>query len=271
MIFFVLGTGYLGAAFLQARSKQYNFIASTTSIDKIPALSLLAGEACLLQSSDLSAMQSKVDRSDGIAIFVSPKTSSDVDIYLDSAKTLSQILQGRKRPFHIIYTSSTFVYAGSHTAIEDTPIFPIHPKASLLHQTEQIYLACQNSWISVSILRLGGIFGPQREIKARAERLSGKIVAGTGDEKTNHIHLEDAVSAAWFCMENSLSGIFNIVNDAHPSRRQLYEGILKQYGLPLCHWDPCKELEHGCSLAVPNHKIKSHGFQFSHPLLPAVF
>jgi hypothetical protein len=103
---------------------------------------------------------------------------------------------------------------------------------------------------------MGGIYGPGREIETRALKLIGKQMPGNGEEYTNHIHLEDIVRALEFCLERKLKGVYHLVNDAHPSRKELYgKGPI---------WSSKNT---GLGYRVSNQKIKEAGFVFSHPEL----
>ena len=110
---------------------------------------------------------------------------------------------------------------------------------------ENTYHECANDLITVCTLRLGGIFGPGRDLLERAKKLSGKTLPGTGNEPTNHIHLDDIVSAILFCLDKRLSGTFDLVNEEHRSRKQFYSSLSSLLKLPPPSFDETKPPEHG--------------------------
>jgi hypothetical protein len=91
-------------------------------------------------------------------------------------------------------------------------------------------------------------------METRALKLTGKQIQGSGKEYTNHIHLEDIVRALEFCLERHLKGLYHLVNDSHPSKKELYgEGPI---------WSSKSS---SLGYRVSNQKIKEAGFVFSHP------
>lgn len=270
MFFYVLGTGYLGKALLiEGLGPEYHFLASTTSPEKIPDLTPLAKKVFLLKSSDVCFLKNIIEDSDAMGIFIAPhKGTTYEETYLNTAKIISTILEKRTRPFYLIYTSSTAVYKEAQELIvtENTTVNPKDPKAKILLETENTYLHIKNTNITTCILRLGGIYGPDRTLETRAKNLSGKDLPGNGLEPTNHIHLEDITRAISFCTQKRLKGIFNLVNDNHVSRKELYSNLCKSLHIEPPNWseDLPTESGHGCAKIVSNQKIKNIGFTFKH-------
>lgn len=269
MKFFILGSGYVGKALLKKESQACgSFFASTTSEEKAPLLRPFAEEVFVLKSQESEKLEKIIEASDGIGIFIAPKQGQGYEIYLETAKTISSILKKRTRPFYLIYTSSTFVYEGAaELCDEESPLTGAHPKAQLLLEAERIYLTCSSKEVQICILRLGGLYGPGRELENRTSHLSGKTLPGTGLEPTNHIHLDDVVTAIEFCIKNRIESIYNLVNDDHPTRKELYTGLCHSRHIPPPSWDDKDSSTHGCGQAISNKKIKNLGFVFAHPLL----
>jgi nucleoside-diphosphate-sugar epimerase len=105
---------------------------------------------------------------------------------------------------------------------------------------------------------LGGIYGPGRELAERAKRLSGKEMAGSGEEPTNHIHLEDIIGGILYSLEHRLIGIYNLVNNLHPTRKKLYSDLCKMQQLPCPIWKGEKVPYKGYT--VSNKKIVEAGY-----------
>ena len=269
MKLFILGAGYVGKALLTKRPQgSYTFFASTTSEENASLLRPFALEVFVLKAHETEKLKRLIDASDGICVFIAPKKDQNHEIYLETARTLAKILENRKTPFHLIYTGSTFVYEGAEElSDETTTLTPTHPNANILLETEETYLGIENPHVRTCILRLGGLYGPGRELVNRAKQLSNKVMPGTGNELTNHIHLDDVVSAVEFCLNNQLASVFNLVNDAHPSRKNLYDNLCHSLDIPPPIWDKTGRPNHGCGFAVSNKKIKDLGFVFSHPSL----
>lgn len=269
MRFLVLGAGYVGKAFLKGTlSSECVFAATTTSLQKIPELKSLAKEVYVVDGKDRDTLKKLLKDCDGIGIFIAPNAEQSYEeCYLETAHAIASVLQERAKPFYLLYTSSTAVYQSHEEewASEETSLHPTNYKAKILAEAEKIYLDCTTKNVKVCILRLAGIYGPGREVAKRAIRFAGKEMGGSGDEVTNHVHLNDVVTAIEFAIQHHLYGIFNIASDEHPTRKALYSELCSYLGLTPPVWNPQVPLEHGCGCKVSNQKIKAVGFVFSHP------
>lgn len=260
MKLFIMGAGYVGMALLSFFQNQgHEIYTSTTSKEKVGALQSYAQHVFLIPAEN-EAMLKTIASCDGLIILVAPKNQASYEeTYLGTAKMVSSALKNRERPLYLLYTSSTSVYTGDQNewAEEHAFLQPPSETAQILLETENVFL----EWPGTCILRLGGIYGPKRELIDRAKRLSGKEMSGSGEEPTNHIHLEDIVSAVAFCLSHHLYGIYNIVNDDHPYRKELYDSLCQSIGMPPPIWNSSPYRGY----KVSNRKIKSAQFVFKHP------
>ena len=259
MKFILMGAGYVGTALLNSfQYKSHEFFITTTREEKVEELKAY-GNVLLLNCKN--NLKEWVDMCDGMIILIAPKNSQNYDeTYRQTAKTVSLSLKNRKRPFYLVYTSSTSVCEGKEGWVtEEMPLSPTSENAKILLETEYLYL---NSGVDACILRLGGIYGPKRELIDRAKRFSGKEMSGTGNESTNHIHLADIVSAISFCIDHRLTGVYHLVNEDHTTRKELYSTLCKSADIPSPIWSPGLEQT---GYKVSNRKIKDAGFIFKHP------
>lgn len=250
----VMGIGYVGMALLNGlQHEDVEVFATTTQPSKVELIKPLVKEVILLDPEDDTRFNAVVKICDGIVVMVAPQNNQNYEItYLDTAKKLSRLIKKRKNPPYILYTSSTSVYENIQTewATEDLILNPLTQNGKILLETEQVLLNCAHS----CILRLGGIFGPNREISRRAFFLSGKEVPGTGEEPTNHIHVDDIVSVILYCLKHRLTGIYNLVNHEHPTRNELYTRLCQNLSIPDPIWNPRLPSGKG-SYKVSNQKI----------------
>jgi len=79
------------------------------------------------------------------------------------------------------------------------------------------------------------------------------------------IHKDDCAAAIDYALNHKLEGVFNVADDEHPTRRELYGHIAKKYRLAEVKWDPTLTGLHSGNKRVSNHKIKAEGFAFLHP------
>lgn len=261
-----MGAGYVGEALLKyLQTQKHKLVITTTRKERINALSCY-GQVMLLPKED-QVFKKLINSCDGMIILVAPKNLQSYDeVYLQTAKRVSLALQDRQSPFYLIYTSSTSVCEGKQDewVTEDMELHPKSENAKILLEAEHCYLNCN---ASVCILRLGGIYGPKRELLDRAKRFSGQKMSSSGEEPTNHIHLEDIVAAIEFCLDQSLTGIYHLVNDDHLSRRELYSYFCQLASIPCPIWS--KDLLES-SYKICNQKIKSMGFTFKHPKIQMI-
>lgn len=261
----VMGAGYVGLELLkQLQNSSHDIYITTTRHDRVNELKPY-GHVLVVTSENQNEFHSLIQECDGIIVLVAPKTSASYeDTYLNTAKLITSALQKRVKPFQIIYTGSTSVCEGLSGPIsEETKLSPRSTNPTILFETEKTYL---DSGVPACILRLGGIYGPGREIAERAKRFSGKEMQGTGNEPTNNIHLEDIVESILFSLKHSLVGVYHIVNDEHTSRKKLYTDICLGLKMPPPVWDGCAS-DSSKGYIISNQKIKDAGYIFKHPTL----
>lgn len=263
----VMGAGYVGMALLnQMHKKPYEIVVTTTQKDRIQALKKLGHEVFCLESNTESEFQEMLRSCQGMVILVAPKDPNTyIDTYLHTAKRIASALVGITSPFYLLYTSSTSVYEGhSGWVSEPMDLHPESTNAKILLETERIYLNCG---VNACILRLGGIYGPQRELIDRAIRFSGQVLPGTGNEPTNHVHLDDIVTAILLCIDHAFTGLYNLVNDDHTTRKELYSSLCQSLSIPSPIWNLELLQSRQGGYKVSNQKIKNSGFIFKYPLL----
>jgi nucleoside-diphosphate-sugar epimerase len=264
----IIGCGYVGQAMaLRWKPEGHTIAVTTRHPEKVPFFESLAHHVHVLKEGTLNNFLSQQDV---VLVSVAPGASSDYrSTYLNTAHQIKEQIAHTPRLKYVLYTSSTSVY-GDHQGAwvdENTSIVPAHEQARILHETEQVLLSCASTHLKVCILRLGEIYGPGREISERLRRMQSQSFAGTGKSYTNLIHLTDIVEALDFTLQKRLEGIYNLCNDFHVPRRQLYEQLCQQKGIPPLQWDPTKTSQHAGNKRVSNQKIKTAGFVFSESVI----
>lgn len=263
----LIGSGYVGSYLLNNwNNREDRFIPITTTPIKIETLKEFEIVEEAILAYDRKKLAEAILNSRVVIVCAAPKQGNYQEAYLDTAKFVHGVIQHIDHPLYLLYTSSTSVYGKQQSAWvdEQSPLYAESSESEILIETERMYLACVNQWVSVCILRLGGIYGPKRSLRARAETLSGKEIPGSGKQPTNHSHIEDIGKGIAFCVKNELKGIYNLVADAHPLREDLYRELCEIQGLPPPAWNPHQSALHGSKACVSNEKIKAAGFRFNH-------
>jgi len=148
---------------------------------------------------------------------------------------LSNVLTAESfQPERLIYISSTSVYGQTdgEPVDEQSPTEPNRDNGKVCLDAERlIRKQVKSDW---NILRLSGIYGPDR-LLARKEKLANREpMRGNPDGYLNLIHVEDAVQAVLKCeaSPDAINELF-LISDDHPIlRREYYTTLAKQFDTP---------------------------------------
>ncbi|MBU7583227.1 MAG: SDR family oxidoreductase [Nostoc sp. TH1S01] len=266
----IIGCGYVGCAVAKYWQQKMTFIvtATTTTPERIPELQTVAQKVVIAKGNDAETLQSVLQHQDVVLLSVGAKGANLYEeTYLETAKTLGAILPNLPNIRQIIYTGSYSVYGDRNgaTVDEDTLVEPTHASGIILRETEKVLLSAASEKLHVCILRLGGIYGNNRELIKIFSRASGTTRPGNGEDITNWIHLDDIVGAIEFARQNRLHGIYNLVDDAHLTSRELLDTLFAKHNLPTVQWDSSEKSNRPYNAKVSNQKIKDAGYKLIHP------
>ena len=267
----ILGCGYVGQAVARHWYRAgLHVTATTTTPKKASQLEAIASRAVVIRGDDAPALVRLLADQDVLLVSISASAASGRqnyrDSYLATAETLAQVL-----PYtalrQVIYTSSFGVYGnhGGHWVTEETAIAPTTTNNQVLADTEQCLLRTATENRAVCVLRLGGIYGPGRELLKIFGRRAGTVMDGDGKSPSNWIHLNDIVGAIDFARQHCLSGIYNLVQDTVLSRRDLLDRLFQAYDLDPVTWNPDIPDNRPHNVKVSNQKLKDAGYCFVHP------
>ncbi len=272
----ILGCGYVGSALADYWQERGHFVTgTTTNWKRVASLSGVVSQVFLMKGDDADAVQSLVEGQDTVVVSVAPTGSQVADeatyetTYLATAKNLVQALKQAPTVKQIIYLSSCSVYGDRQGGWVDetSPISPSEPRSQILSQAEQILLQGASKNQKVCILRLGGIYGPGRELINMFGGLAGMTLPGKGARVINWIHRDDIVGAIEFARLNELEGIYNLVDDSQLTVKEQIKRVCSQYSLPPVYWDDSQLSIQRKSVRVSNQKLKAAGYQLIHPQL----
>lgn len=122
--------------------------------------------------------------------------------WVDGLQRLLTALPASNRPRRILYTSSTGVYGdGSGQDVDElTPLNPGTEGGAACVAAEQILHAhAGQTGNQVVILRLAGIYGPDRLLRRVDELRKGTPLTSQPEEWLNLIHVDDAVRMIQWC------------------------------------------------------------------------
>jgi nucleoside-diphosphate-sugar epimerase len=120
-------------------------------------------------------------------------------------------------PRRLVYTSSTGVYGQDDGSVvkETSPTDPAAPTARVLVETERLLLeaAAQRGFPAV-ILRVAGIYGPERGYLFKQYLANEARIPGLGQRVLNMIHRDDLVRLIMAALRSGRAGeIYNAVDD----------------------------------------------------------
>ncbi len=266
----VLGCGYLGTEVASLWKKQGHSVTATTrNPEHLDTLSRAAQKTLILKGNDEDELVPLIANNELILVSIAADSPEQYEsAYLNTAKLFRHLALDMEMPRHLIYTSSTSVYGDYHGqwVDETSELKGSSDQAKILIETEKCYLSLQELGWTLCLLRLAEIYGPGRELSQRVKTLHGHTLPGAGDHYTNMIHKHDCAAAIDYAFCHHLEGIYNLADDSHPTRKELYDAVSHKFHLSPVKWDPNHPSLHTGNKRISNHKIKSEGFAFRHPL-----
>lgn len=209
----VIGIGWLGfpaaVSFLKTGNKVFG---STTSSDKIE----------LLNNSDISPFLFDINNFNendlteilnvDLLILNFPPSSVKMESFISFINLIPDKIK------KIIFTSSISVYGEQFGIInEENSLLAESINGIKLIQIENELLKLyQNKTV---ILRLAGLVGEGRD---PGNFLAGRNNLKDGELNINLVHLEDCINIINFFVENNLTGIYNVCENFHPTKKEFY-------------------------------------------------
>lgn len=150
--------------------------------------------------------------------------------YLEGTKTIVQWANETAQSGHFVYTGSTSVYAQGEGATVDESMGAesTDERAVILRETESCVKTWPKRW---TILRLAGIYGPQRHHLLNGLREGKNSVPGGAGTRLNLIHRDDVVMAILRMYERSqvsMNKVFNVVDDGRATKGEIVNWLCHQ-------------------------------------------
>ncbi|MGB3786989.1 MAG: NAD-dependent epimerase/dehydratase family protein [Phormidesmis sp.] len=263
----IIGCGYVGTAVAKLwQDKAFDVLATTTRHSRITELSSVANTVSVVVGTNASQLQAALADREVVLLCVGlSRGASYEDTYLGTAKAVAKVLPDTNVQ-QLIYTSTCSVYGDHHGAwvTELMPPAPMTQNGKIVEATEETLLSTATPQRHVCILRLGGIYGPGRTLEKIYSRAAGTTRPGKGNEGTNWVHLSDIVGGIDWARQQKLSGLYNLVQDEVPTVRELIDEVCDRNQLSPVTWDESQPSIRK-NVRISNAKIKSTGYQFTHP------
>lgn len=245
----------------------------------------IAGEAELI-AAGLKPLAADITRPEDLARLPGPfdwvinavsSTKGGADeyrqVYLEGTRNLIEWLTPMALK-KFVYTSSTSVYGQTDSSVvkESSSAEPSSPTSQLLVETEKLLLeAAQARKFPAIILRVAGIYGPERG-HLFLQYLRGEArIAGKGDRIINMIHRDDLVTAIIAGLKSGRAGeIYNAVDDEPVAQIHFFRWLSESLGKwmpPFATEEENVQRKRGVTnKKVSNRKLKMElGVQLNYP------
>ena len=162
-------------------------------------------------------------------------------VYLQGTRNLIEWLAPNP-PKKFVYTSSTSVYGqtdGSQVK-ESSPTEPLAETAKILLETEKLLLAAvAECKFPAVILRVAGIYGPDRGHWFKQFLKNEARMEGDGSRYLNMIHRDDLIGCIIAALKNGRPGeIYNAADDEPVSQLHFFQWLVQALDKPLPPSEP---------------------------------
>lgn len=265
----IIDAGYIGRDIAALWTKKgHNVTVTTRNMENLADLSTLVQKCVILKDNDISELTSLILNNDVILVTISSDMPDEFEeTYLETAHAIRRIALDRTPSRRLIYTSSTTIY-GDYRGLwvdEKSKLKLKSEQGQIMIETERVFQSLEELGWHVCILRLAEIYGPWRELSQRLRSLQGQTLFESGKNFSNMVHRADVTAAIDYVLRRRLVGIYNVADDDHPTRRDLYDQIVQKLGLPPIRWAQKGTSWRGGNKRISNHKIKAKGFSFRYP------
>ncbi|MDB6024061.1 MAG: NAD-dependent epimerase/dehydratase [Verrucomicrobiales bacterium] len=273
----IIGCGYVGlplaAELVRQGHEVFGVRRSEAAFDEMKSAGVTPIAADITQPADLQNIALPFD-------WVVNTTSSSgggveeyKQVYLQGNQNLIDWL-ATNPPKKFVYTSSTSVYGQDDGSVvkESSPAEPTADTGKILVETEKLLLAvATEKKFPAVILRIAGIYGPDRGHFFQQYMRNEAKIPGNGDRVTNMIHQHDVVGAIIAALKSGRAGeIYNVVDDepvAHIHFFRWLSETLGKYMPPFAPEDEGVWKKRGVTnKKVSNRRLKMElGYQFKYP------
>jgi nucleoside-diphosphate-sugar epimerase len=273
----IIGCGYvgvpLGAELARQGHEVFGVRRSQAGAAELKAAGVTPLVADITKPESLAALPNRFDW----VVNCVASSGGDADdyrrLYLEGTRNLIAWL-GPVPPKKFVYTSSTGVYGQNDGSLvnETSPVEPASETAKVLVETEKLLLtAVTERKFPAVILRVAGIYGPERCYLLRQYLENEARLEAKGERILNMIHRDDLIGVILAALAKGRPGeIYNAVDDEPVAQIDFFRWLSEMLGRGL---PPSVSEKAGAarkrgvtSKQVSNRKLKAElGYQFKYP------
>ena len=234
----IVGCGDVGQRVAQALPPRVRVLALTSSPERMPALRALGITPMLGNLDDARSLQRLSGLATRVLHLAPPPTENEAEWWRDPrTQRLVQTLRKRSLPTALVYGSTSGVYGdcGGAWVDETRTVQPHTPRAQRRVDAEKSIRFLGRAGVKASILRIPGIYAPDRENGTPEARLrkGTPVLRPEDDVYTNHIHANDlaraCVAALW---RGKPQRIYNVNDNTQLKMGDYFDMAADVYGLP---------------------------------------
>ena len=237
----VFGAGYVGSAVVrQVVSRGASVVAVTRNPVTADALRMVGAEVCIADLAE-ARWHGRLEGDFDLVVNCVGAGGGGIDGYRRSyLEGMHSVLRwcSERTTGALVYTSSTSVYAqgGGVRVDESSPARGRNPRAAVLVETEESLMSSDAAIRRRVVLRLAGIYGPNRHLLLDQLRAGAEAIAGSAEQHLNLIHRDDVVRAILVvATEPGLPerAIFNVSDGGEASRGEVVAWLCERLGRPV--------------------------------------
>lgn len=271
----IVGCGYvgipLGAELVRLGHEVFGMRRSADANAQLTAAGIKPVVADVTKAADLAALPGPFDWVVNCVSSSKGGVEEYREVYLNGTRNLIDWLAAAP-PKKFVYTSSTSVYGqtDSSQVKESSPTEPASETGRLLVETEKLLLAAAPK-LPVVVLRVAGIYGPERGHFFLQYLKNEARIPGKGERFINMIHRDDLVGTIIASLKSGRAGeTYNAVDDEPVAQIHFFRWLSETLG----KWMPpfATEAENAerkrglTNKKVQNRRLKMElGYQFKYP------
>lgn len=233
----IVGCGYvglpLGAELVRQGHQVFGLRRTAEAIDELKAAGIEPLIADITNAEDFAKLPAPFDW----VVNTVSSTKGGVEeyraVYLNGTKHLIDWLTTQPLKKYV-YTSSTSVYGQTDGSAvkESSPTEPASETSKVLVETEKLILqAAQDRKFPGVILRVAGIYGPERGHLFQQYLKNEARMAGKGERLINMIHRDDLVGILIAALKNGRAGeVYNAVDDEPVTQLTFFRWLSETLG-----------------------------------------
>ncbi len=236
----IVGCGYVGLPLGQQLAKHghevFGIRRSLSADEELKAAGIIPLRADITKPESLTALPRGFDWVVNCAASGGGGVEDYRRLYLEGTRNLIAWL-GASPPGKFVYTSSTSVYGQDDGSLvtESDPATPPTETGRILVETENLLrIAASEKMFPAVILRVAGIYGPQRGYWLKQFLRNEAQVEGKGERFLNMIHRDDLVHCIIAALESGKPGaIYNAADDEPVSQLNFFSWLANRLEKPL--------------------------------------